>query len=76
MSREITPEAMRSTAGCLAKATGQFGAAAAGWPLQALCATHGWANIGYVNAVAGVVAAAAFSPLWNTVGKVSKARTS
>jgi len=76
MSREITPDAMRSTAGCVAKATGQIGAAAAGWPLQALCASYGWANLGYVNAAAGVVAAATFSPLWNTIGKANKARTS
>lgn len=67
MSREITPTEMNSTAGCLAKATGQLGAAAAGWPLQVFCAGaggQGWGSIGYVNALSGVAACVAFSPLW------------
>ncbi len=64
MSREISPINMRSTAGCLAKACGQFGAAAAGWPLQALAQRVGWEYVGYTNAIAGVLAALAFSPLW------------
>ena len=65
MSREISPSAMRSTAGCLAKATGQLGAAAAGWPLQALAQHAGWTCVGYTNAIAGVLAALAFAPLWS-----------
>ena len=65
MSREITPTEINSTAGCVAKATGQLGAAAAGWPLQAWCAVHGWSTVGYVNAGASLLAAAAFAPLWS-----------
>lgn len=42
MSRELVPEKMRSTAGCIAKAVGQLGAAAAGWPLQQVAAVYGW----------------------------------
>ena len=64
-AREISPVAMRSTAGCLAKAVGQLGAAAAGWPLQALAQRYGWGTaVGTVNAAAAVVAAATFLPLW------------
>ena len=68
-AREISPVAMRSTAGCLAKAVGQIGAASAGWPLQALAQRHGWGvAVGTVNAAAAVVAAAAFLPLWRVTG--------
>ena len=69
MSREISPVDMRSTAGCLAKASGQFGAAAAGWPLQALAQHAGWSCVGYTNAVAGVLAAMAFFPLWSLTAR-------
>jgi len=65
MSREISPVNMRSTAGCVAKASGQFGAAAAGWPLQFLAQQAGWSCVGYTNAVAGILAAMAFVPLWD-----------
>jgi len=64
-SRELVPVNMRSTAGCLAKAIGQLGAACAGWPLQQLATAYGWTSIGYVNCVCGLLAALAFSPLWN-----------
>lgn len=64
-SREIVPENMRSTAGCVAKATGQLGAAAAGLPLQQLAAVYGWGCVGYVMAVCGVAAGVIFSPLWS-----------
>jgi OPA family sugar phosphate sensor protein UhpC-like MFS transporter len=63
-SREISPPEMRSTAGCLAKAIGQLGAAAAGWPLQQLAQTYGWASVSYFNAICGVAAAVAFIPMW------------
>mmetsp|Transcript_1054 Transcript_1054/g.3054 ORF Transcript_1054/g.3054 Transcript_1054/m.3054 type:complete len:451 (+) Transcript_1054:47-1399(+) len=63
-SREIVPENMRSTAGCVAKATGQLGAAAAGLPLQQLASVYGWGCVGYVMAVCGVVAGLIFAPLW------------
>ena len=65
MSREISPVNMRSTAGCVAKACGQLGAAAAGWPLQALAQEAGWSCVGYTNAIAGILAALAFFPLWS-----------
>ena len=45
--------------------TGQLGAACAGWPLQQLATAYGWTSIGYVNCVCGLLAALAFSPLWN-----------
>ena len=64
-SREIVPVNMRSTAGCVAKATGQFGAAFAGLPLQQLAAVYGWDCVGYVMALSGVVAGMIFMPLWN-----------
>eukprot|EP00037_Helgoeca_nana_P011739 m.105475 g.105475 ORF g.105475 m.105475 type:complete len:441 (+) comp21021_c0_seq4:121-1443(+) len=63
-SREIVPENMRSTAGCVAKATGQLGAAAAGLPLQQLASVYGWDCVGYVMAVCAVVAGIIFAPLW------------
>ena len=76
MSREISPNSMKSTAGCVAKATGQLGAAAAGWPLHSFCASYGWKSVGYVNALAGALAAVTFLPLWNTAavgsGKIRK----
>ena len=64
-SRELVPENMRSTAGCIAKAVGQLGAAAGGLPLQQLAEAYGWGCVGYVNAVCAVVAAVIFFPLWN-----------
>lgn len=64
MSRELVPEKMRSTAGCIAKAVGQIGAAAAGWPLQQVAVVYGWSCIGYASAACGVAAALIFSPLW------------
>jgi sugar phosphate permease len=67
MSREIVPEQTRSTAGCLAKAVGQFGAALAGWPLERFSQSYGWGAVGMVHAGCGVAAAVIFSPLWNTV---------
>jgi OPA family sugar phosphate sensor protein UhpC-like MFS transporter len=72
MSREMSPVDMRSTAGCLAKASGQIGAAAAGWPLQALAQRAGWSCIGYTNAVAGLLAAMAFLPLWSLTARDNK----
>jgi sugar phosphate permease len=64
-SREIVPVNMQSTAGCVAKATGQLGAAVAGLPLQQLAAVYGWGCVGHVIAVCGVVAGMIFMPLWN-----------
>lgn len=72
MSRELVPEKMRSTAGCIAKAVGQLGAAAAGWPLQQVAAVYGWSCIGYASAVCGLAAALIFSPLWSVHARSSK----
>ena len=58
--------------GCLAKASGQIGAAAAGWPLQALAQRAGWSCIGYTNAMAGLLAAMAFLPLWSLTARDNK----
>eukprot|EP00040_Diaphanoeca_grandis_P018310 m.96261 g.96261 ORF g.96261 m.96261 type:complete len:457 (+) comp26880_c0_seq1:92-1462(+) len=64
-AREIVPENMRSTAGCVAKAVGQIGAAAGGFPLEQLAQAYGWGCVGYVNAACGIISALIFLPLWN-----------
>jgi OPA family sugar phosphate sensor protein UhpC-like MFS transporter len=74
-SREISPVEMRSTAGCLAKAIGQLGASAAGWPLQQLAVTHGWGSVSYINGFCGVAAAVAFIPMWNQGAAVKALKT-
>ena len=64
--RELTPSELQSSAGCIAKAVGQIGAVLAGWPLQAVAATHGWEVVWSINAGCGLLAAALFVALSDT----------
>eukprot|EP00039_Didymoeca_costata_P033197 m.41202 g.41202 ORF g.41202 m.41202 type:complete len:449 (+) comp9744_c0_seq1:312-1658(+) len=73
-ARELVPERLRSTAGCVAKAVGQIGAAAAGWPLLRVTEVFGWEYIGSINIICSFLAALAFASVWNVERKKGKAK--